>query len=141
MQRPGRSPSQNAGSCRSLLRRRGCTSRCVALVYAGMILRHTCSVKLRSGMVIGAADHSGPDPILLLVQAGRGVHILRPVRVQAFVPYGSASSAGAMPISASAKPSSVATAPNISYPDVAASALFILARNTTTYFGLRFTGE
>ena len=60
--------------------------------------------------------------------------------VQAFVPYGSASVAGALPIPASLQPSSVAAAPNISFPDVTASALFSLARGATTYFGLRFTG-
>ncbi len=61
--------------------------------------------------------------------------------VQAFVPYGNASVAGALPIPASLQPSSVATAPNVSYPDVAASDLFNLARGAKTYFGLRFTGE
>ena len=60
--------------------------------------------------------------------------------VQAFVPYGSASKAAALPIPASLQPSSVAFATNISYPDVASSGLFSLARGATTYFGLRFTG-
>ena len=61
--------------------------------------------------------------------------------VQAFVPYGSASKTAALPIPASLRPSAVAFAPNVSYPDVAASALFGFAGGATTYFGLRFLGE
>ncbi len=47
----------------------------------------------------------------------------------------------ALPIPASLQPSSVAAAPNISYPDSAASDLFSFTSNVTKYFGLRFTGE
>ena len=61
--------------------------------------------------------------------------------MQAFVPYGTASKTAALPIPASLQPSAVAFAPNISYPDVAASALYGLAGGAQTYFGLRFTGE
>jgi len=61
--------------------------------------------------------------------------------VQAFLSYGSASKTAALPIPASLQPTSVAFAPNVSYPDVAASALFGLAGGATTYFGLRFTGD
>ncbi len=57
------------------------------------------------------------------------------------MPYGNLTVAGALPIPASLQPSSVATAPNISYPDSLASGLLGLARGTKEYFGLRFTGE
>jgi len=66
---------------------------------------------------------------------------LQGLYVQAYVPYGSSSKTATLPIPASLQPSFTGTVPNISYPDVATSALFNLAGGATTYFGLRFTGE
>jgi len=63
------------------------------------------------------------------------------VCAQVFQSYGNASVTAALPIPASLQPSSVATAPNISYPDSAASDLYSFTGNVTKYFGLRFTGE
>lgn len=55
--------------------------------------------------------------------------------------YGSLSQVASLPIPRSLRATRTSTAPNISYPESANSDLFSLAGGTTTYFGLRFTGE
>ena len=52
-------------------------------------------------------------------------------------PYGSPY---ALPIPGSARPTALATAPNVSYPDVSSGGVFALA-NATANFALRLTGE
>ena len=59
---------------------------------------------------------------------------------RAFVPYGSTKATAALPIPTTKQPSFVGSAQNISYPDIAASALLNFTGGATTYFGLRFTG-
>ena len=56
---------------------------------------------------------------------------------QVFNPY---NSPYALPFPASAQPSAVATAPNVSYPESNSSGVMALA-HATTNFGLRFSGD
>ena len=60
-----------------------------------------------------------------------------PAEPQVYSPY---ESPYTLPFPASAQPSAVATAPNVSYPDSNSSGVMALA-HATTNFGLRFSGD